>query len=577
MQKELQKHYLRNNLLFLFLLLVGSLSWSLTMIKSGLDYSFGMGFWGANGHDGVWHIALANSLARGSWDMPTFAGFALKNYHVGFDLFLAVLHKATAIPTHVLYFQVLPPLVALLIGLLTYRFVIEWKNSKAQALWAVFFVYFGSGFGWLVTLLRGSGLGGESMFWAQQSVSTLINPPFAWSLIFLLLGLIYLIKLHKKPVSKYIIICTISFGILIQIKAYAGALALGGLLVAGVFDFLKNKNLSILKVFIGSLVLSLILFLPLNKNASGLLVWQPGWFLETMMGLSDRLNWPKFYSAMMNYKQGGSPKVIPAYVVAFAIFWIGNLGIRVIKDISFLSWLRNYKKINFIQVFLLSIILTAAILPMLFLQKGTPWNTIQFFYYSLFLSSIIAGVTVGEYLPKFKSLQLKYLFSLIIIFFTIPTSLSTLYYHYLPTRPPAQISTLELEALRFLERQSPGIVLTYPFDKAKADEAVVNPPRPLYLYESTAYVAAFANKDVFLEDEVNLDITGYDWKSRRQQIEAFYESLDEQYVYHFLRDNNITYLYWTRGQRATKGETELGIERIFENEKVDIYRVKRYN
>ena len=56
------------------LIFLGIINWSLIMVKSALIYPFGMGFWGPNGHDGVWHIALINQLARGSLEMPTFAG-----------------------------------------------------------------------------------------------------------------------------------------------------------------------------------------------------------------------------------------------------------------------------------------------------------------------------------------------------------------------------------------------------------------------------------------------------------------------------------------------------------------------
>src|SRR5688572_12002374 len=87
---------LRNKLL-LVLLFFGTLSWSTTTIKSGLIFDFGMGFWGPNGHDGVWHLALINHLAASNLnpliEMPTAAGAALKNYHLGFDLFVAALHK----------------------------------------------------------------------------------------------------------------------------------------------------------------------------------------------------------------------------------------------------------------------------------------------------------------------------------------------------------------------------------------------------------------------------------------------------------------------------------------------------
>ena len=82
----------------ILIILLGSLIWSLTMIRSGLNYSYGVGFWGANGHDGVWHLALSESLSAGSFENPIFAGEALKNYHFGFDLMLALINQVTKIP-----------------------------------------------------------------------------------------------------------------------------------------------------------------------------------------------------------------------------------------------------------------------------------------------------------------------------------------------------------------------------------------------------------------------------------------------------------------------------------------------
>jgi len=551
----------------LLLIILGSLTWSLTMVKSGMLYAFGMGFWGPNGHDGVWHIALAESFARGSFEMPTFAGEALKNYHAGFDLILAALHKLTTIPVTNLYFQIIPPILALLIGILTYKFVFIWRKSKKAAFWATFFVYFGGSFGWLVSLLRQGNLEGESMFWAQQSISTLINPPFALSLVLLLVGLIFVAK------KKNILLIILCFGILIQIKAYAGILGLGALLVSGVYDRLKNHNWFLLKAFLGSLALTLLLFFLFTRDSGSLVVFQPFWFLETMMGLTDRLGWLRFYSAMTNYRLGNIwIKAIPAYLVAFVIFWVGNMGTRIIKEILVIKWLKNIKDLTFIEIIFITIIIAGVGLPMLFLQKGTPWNTVQFVYYSLFFSGILAGVAFAEISSWSKSPRLYSIEVAALIALTLPTTIGTLG-HYLPARPPAMISNEELEALRFMSTQPTGVVLTYPFDKFKAKEAEINPPRPLYLYESTAYVSAFAQKSVFLEDEVNLDITGYRWRARRAEVETFYKSNSTSEVRNFLTNNNISYIYWIRGQRALLGEGQLGIEKIYENQEVEIYKV----
>jgi len=97
---------------------------------------------------------------------------------------------------------------------------------------------------------------------------------------------------------------------------------------------------------------------------------------------------------------------------------------------------------------------------------------------------------------------------------------------------------------------------------------------------SSAYVSAFSNKTVFLEDEVNLDITGYDWKSRREKVLGFISNLNEEEGRKFLKVNKIKYLYLVKvisplpGEKLKLGESQLGLTQIFENEEVDIFMVK---
>lgn len=556
------------------LIFTGTLAWSLTMIKSGLLYDFGMGFWGPNGHDGVWHLSVINSLADGSLSMPVFSGEQLQNYHIGYDLLLAALHKLTGIPARYFYFQIIPPLVAFLTGFLVYKFVKKWKNSDAQAFWATFFVYFGGSVGWIVTLIRSGEIGGESMFWSQQSLSTLVNPPFAASLVIMLLGFISLAKYLKKKSVSWMIVSSILFGVLIQIKVYAGLLSLGALLMGALYQFVKNKEKVLFKVFGISLAISLVLFFPLNKGSAGLVVFRPGWFLETMMGLEDRLGWQRFYSAMTNYRLGGQIiKMVAAYLVALAIFWYGNMGLRALQDIRLIKKIRG-RDFDAFDVMFYSIIFAGFLMPMLFLQEGTPWNTIQFFYYSLIFAGVFAGITVGEYLEKVKSSLKKFTIGFLIFVVALLSAFSTLR-HYVPRTPPARVSYEELEALEFLSNQKEGVVLTYPFDKIKARELASKPPRPLYRYESTAYVAAFSEQDVFLEDEVNLNITGFDWKKRREEVESFLQEDDEEAAQSFLTRNNISYIYWVRDQRALLGDKQLGLEKIFENPEITIYKVKK--
>ena len=575
MLKKLLLFFSKNSFKKYSLIILGTVSWSLVMVRSGLCWDTGcfggLGFWGANGHDGIWHIALAESLSQGFGGMPIFAGSGIQNYHIGFDLLLAALHKITLIPIVSLYFQIVPPVLAFFVGLLTYKFVSIWTKSEKASLWSTFFVYFGGSFGWLVSLFRGQGLGGESMFWAQQSISTLINPPFTISLITILLGLIYLQKYSNNRSLINSCLAVLFFGISIFVKVYAGLLVLSSLLAISVWQIIKRKDYSIFWVLMASFAVSLLLFIPFNKTSIGLIVWQPFWFLESMMTYSDRFNWPRMYSAMTTYRMGHIwIKAVLAYGLSFAIFIIGNFGSRII---AFKLLFKNPKKIisaGPIEIFLFTLILAGIIVPTLFVQKGTPWNTIQFFYYSLFFSGILAGIALGRIFDKVKSGTYVIIIGVAVILLTISTTVASMG-NYLPASPQSTLPVGEMEALEFLSGQPRGVVLAYPYDPEKSAREVA--PRPLFLYTSTAYVSAFSGQPVFLEDQMNLDIMQYPWAERRKSVEDFLNTFDIESARSFLKENNITYVYWLKDQHARIGDKQLKMTKIFENDSATIFKV----
>ena len=562
--------FLKKNLPLLFLIIFGSAGLSLPMVKSGLVYPFGMGFWGPNGHDGIWHIALINQLAKFSFGNPVFAGSSLANYHFGFDLLAAVLSRLTGIIPVNLYFQILPPVMAVLIGILTFKFVEKWTLSKKASWWATFFVYFGGSWGWLISLVRYGKLGGESTFWANQAVSTLINPPYALSLIILLSGLIKLLDYLKKPDKKNLLICALFFGVLIQVKVYVGVIVLGSLfcswLAALIFYRVKAKDffsLKIFSLFLCTLFFAAVVFLPFNLKATSLLVFSPLWFSRTMIAYSDRLGWFKLENARLAYFHSGEwLKWLLAEGLALTIFILGNLGTRIVGVCYGGLWWRRKKKISEIESFLLFFLVISLVLPLLFIQKSNPWNTIQFFYYFQFMLAIFAGVVVGKYCKV----------GVLLIGLTLMTTFTTLKNDYWPGRPPARVSIEELEALEFLSKQPEGVILTFPHDFSWYNK--FSEPRPLYAYETTAYVSALGSKQTFLEDEMNLNITGYNWQSRREESQRFFLTADQDWGRNFLNANNIKYIYLVKGQRMNLGLGDINGEEIFENGEAVIYQVK---
>jgi len=159
------------------------------MVKSGMIQGWGMGFWGPNGHDGVWHLSLMNQI-KVPPDNPLLSGTKLFGYHWGFDFLASAIVRLFSFNHYDVYFRLLPILIGVLIGILSLKLGKKITGSYQVGILFLLLNFFCGSFGWLFTLIKSGSIGGESLFWSMQSISTLINPPFALSIVGLLFGLI---------------------------------------------------------------------------------------------------------------------------------------------------------------------------------------------------------------------------------------------------------------------------------------------------------------------------------------------------------------------------------------------------
>jgi hypothetical protein len=580
--------------LLALLLFFGVLTQGLTVFKSGLPFDFGLGFWGPNGHDGIWHLSIISELKNHFPPQnPVLSGVPLKNYHYFSDLVIAQIAKILPISVLDLYFRFFPALISLLFGLVVFILVRQITRSEAASLLAVFISYFGGGFGWIVNLLREGKLGGESMFWATGSVSFLLNPPFALSVVIFLAGLLLFYQFFQNKIVgfhtigfhtrgglgshsgsmhlKSILLISVLWGSLIQFKAYAGVLVLASLAIVGIWELVFKRTFNFLKILVPIALISALVFLPNNFESSNLLAFSPFWFIHTMVDYQDRFYWQRLSNARTAYVQmGWWWKFILAEILGFLIFFFGNLGIRFLALGAVLSWIKSKFKIDPFWLFVATFFFLGLLIPLIFIQMGTPWNTIQFFYYSLYLANILAAIVFWQIIKNWPKL-LQFVVIAIFCIVTIPTTLGTLYYHYLPSRPPARLSFGELEALEFLKGQPHGIVLARAYDEKLRDKFDL--PLPLFVYETSAYISAFSQKTEFVADEVNLEIIGVSYKDRVIGTKEFFRTRDENFARDFLRKNNIKYIYVTKFERWDPNEKSLDIKKIFENDEVKVYQV----
>ena len=547
-------------------LLTCSIFLSLPIIRSGLTYDYGIGFWGPNAHDMVWHLSLINHIKNPlQIPLPTFSGQLLKNYHPFYDILISFLSKITGINPSVLLFQVMPLLMSISILYLSYLLGRKITGLPIGGLILVFLNTFANSFGWLITLIRSGSFGGESMFWSMQSASTQINPPYALSLIFLLALTVIIYKHpHQQQLSIKETLALFFILILCPITKSYSAIPIFGLFTFFSLASLKKKNPKPLILLFFSLITAIIIFFFYNKSSENLFIYKPFWFINSMIESKDRLYIPTL--ANMRYTLESvnkiGPRLIALYVATFMFFIIGNFSWRLA---GFASLKSHQNKTIAVIILILTLI------PTLFIQTGTSWNTIQFLYYALFLSNILLTTFLANNLQKTSTKILL----LIIIITSLFSNIGFLQ-NYLGNPSPAAISKSELEAINLLNKLPPGIILTYPFDQYSKINYPTT-PLPIYLYETTSYLAAYTKHLTFVDDYMNLQNSGYDWAQRLDNSKKFFEQKSTYEDRGFLVNNQIDYIYLI-GQQNSKTDLkidQLYIKNIFRNPEITIYQVER--
>lgn len=551
------------NLPIVGLILVGTIFQQLPTFKNGLIFSYGMGFWGPNTHDGMWHVALINQLVKSTPPQnPIFAGDLLKNYHYFYDLLVAVTNYVSGIPILDLVFRFYPITFSILLGAGTYcfmKYVLKIKE-KFTILASLYLVYFAGSFGWIVEFIKkGKFLGGESAFWANQSISFNLNPPFAVSLLIIIAIFLTLPSLNSK---RAVVLISIFSGSLIAFKAYGAVLALIAFFLVGVL----KRNLYYVSVFFLALFLSLLLFLPNFTIGQKLITFSPFWFIHSMIDSPDRVGWVRLSLARTTGLEGGNWfKFVAAETVSLLIFLVGNLGIRVFALLSLAKIKYIVRHADFLFIFLFSIL--AFIIPTLFIQVGNPWNTIQFLYYFLYVAAVLGGIVFARAITRLRGFAI---IAMLIFLIITPISSWSSAKGYLAYQPHALISNEELEALEFLRSEEEGTVLTYPYNTRLRN--ILPEPWPIVVYDSTAYVSALAQKAVFVEDEAQNRILLTDYQKRLVAAKDFFTNPYANGK-QFLKQKNIKYIYLPRIYKLTLDEQELNVKVIFENQQVYIYGV----
>jgi hypothetical protein len=564
---KISKHSLILQTIFLF----GVLGQLAVIAPSGLTVNGDILFWSAHGHDGPWHIALAEEIKKGyPFQNPVFAGEKLVNYHFFSDITLSDFNNLFKLPLFDLYFRFFPLLFSILLGGTAFILGKRMTNSNLGGYWAAIFTYFVGSFGYIATLNKNGTIGGESIFWGTQIQSSIGNPPQIIS-NFLVLALLTFLFIYFKQKSWTLFgICVTIAGSLVLFKIYAALAVFGALTIVSIWEFISQRKFYVSLLLILSCGLSAILYFPNSAMAGAFLIWEPWWFIRTMIVTEGRLDWLDHELRRQTYiYENNLKRVIQLEVTAFMIFFFGNLGIRFIGLFSFVKMLINLFRNNFNLLFIL-IILISLIFPLLYLQKGVAGNTSQSLQYFILLFGILAAITISELFTKVKNMFFKILITIIIIVIGLPTQAGLLYEFY--SRPAfAKISRDEIVALNLLKENSPSnsIILTPPYDQYL--DLKSSTPQ-IWDWFDSAYVAAISGRRTYFSDYEQVDIMGYDYKDRYKLQQEIFTATSSDIVIPKLRENNISYIYFPK-TLAPKFEPNENLEIFYQSPTVEIWKV----
>lgn len=527
---------------------------------SGIFKNGDLLFWSAHGHDGTWHIALMEEIKKGwPFQNPIFAGEKLVNYHFFSDILPAMVSKYLPISNLDLYFRIFPFIYSLFLGASAYFLTKKLTGSSSASIWATIFTYFAGSFGYIVTYLKNRTIGGESIFWATQPQSSSGNPPQIISDFLILAAIYFLILLTgqktKKRKSILFIICVVLFGTLVSFKVYAGVVALGALGIAGIWQVIKEKRFQLLLLTAVSGILSALLYFPNTSGSVSFLIFQPWWYIRTMIVEPSRLNlidWElrrQTYIYEYNWK-----RVIFLEGLGFLIFFFGNLGMRFVG-------LWNYLKTHtFIKV----AIVLSLVLPLIFLQKGVASNTSQFLQYFVLLFGILAGIETSKITSRLKFL------APIIILLMIPTQIGLLHEFY--SRPAfAKVSSQEISALNYIRQNSPKdtIILTPPYNQyLNLGGTTPN----IWDWFDTSYVSALTARRTYFDDYEQADIMGYNWRPRLDIKKVVFEDTDTLKVKSAFEETRANILYFPKELTPKVNPETIGLSLFFKNDEIEVWK-----
>lgn len=534
--------------------------------------------------DDLWHLSLIQELKNNfPPDHPGFAGVALKGYHFFYNFLLAKISNIFSIPISSLYFHYFPLLIACLWGLGVFSLMYKWGKKISIGLWAVFLTQFGGSFAFILRLRGHENLSLDSAFGIQQPMSSLINPPFAISIVIIIAMLLSLYQYLQSKENKWLVPVVLCVGIVSMFKVYAGIILLGGFLIFIFLQLFKRKYMLLTAGFFTGL-----LFLAtywIFSDPSSMLIFQPLWAPHKV--LIDNMPWYRYDEKIYTFTKLSVLKgIVETELYSLYVFFFGNLGTRVVGLLLLvLFFLQKQRMPSFFAVTVLLMMAISILIPLFFIQSGKVFEIIQMAWYFLFFVSLFAAFGFYKVFSFSYSKILKTILLMIILVLTLPSAYDNFrVYFFSLDSSRMNLSSSYFKAMQFLESKGDyeQTIIEIPEKNVSATQDHL-----IRWYRlSTPAIVSFGNKRSYLSNEY-IDFSGIDYKSRVEFVRKIivFNNLPmdnslgqinfQNEIKQGLKDNKIVFIY--SPYPLLSFENMNFISKVYENTAATIYRVDYKN
>lgn len=487
----------------------------------------GIYFYGVHANDSIWHLALsAVSFNDIPFISPVYAGVLLSGYNTLIDIVVFGLSRLGLPPLYV-FFKLLPAIWFVLFTYLIVKLGRMIKNSRLFISVLLFFFYFCGSFAYFLTLYRSQTIEGSTGLFAMQSSLMMTNLQLALSFALLLAELIIIFQ--KKWSLRQVGVLSILVALQVGLKFYGGVI---GIFVACLFllEYLILKREIKKTVIYGALfsviqIIAVIVFYnPFVSLQSGsVLVFAPFSLVHSIIESPDLFFLPdlvqqRYFLYSVNPL---SPRLLLIELFSVFLFVLMNFGVRFIGILYSIGKAFIRKNLNRFDLYLSSIIIFATIVAVLFIQKGIWWNTVQFFYYAIFIANFFGAYLVYDMLKSKRKMIMSG--GVLLMIATFPSNLEVM--KGFTELNGVSISDQEVQALTHLEKLPEGIVFSafHIIDQEEKSR-----------FADTSYISAFTGKQEYINNWVQLELTNIDFKGRYDQVKyldcSFVKEVD--YIYY---------------------------------------------